>query len=263
MADTQRTEAAILALLADNSTGDISPQDMRDAIVSMKKMMFNLEMMLGANSELSIGHDGTDGKIDTSLVAPSDLHIDTGTAKTLVLDQPVYDDLPPMPIVNTQLGGSAPSLDTFIGDIKQYTFGVGNFVFGASELTHKYKEGTDLDIHVHWTNNGVDGSDRGVKWQVTYSVSNADGVAPFASAFPAQIVVSAETTVPALTPDRSHILGDLGTISGAGLKIGAYIVWKLERIAAAGTDPSGDPYALAQGFHAQMDTTGSRQEYVK
>ena len=34
MADTRRTLTAILALLADNTAGDISPQDMRDAITS-------------------------------------------------------------------------------------------------------------------------------------------------------------------------------------------------------------------------------------
>lgn len=36
MADTQRTFAQILALLADNSSGDISPQDIRDALVSIR-----------------------------------------------------------------------------------------------------------------------------------------------------------------------------------------------------------------------------------
>lgn len=35
MADTQRDTASILALLADNTGGDISPQDLRDAIVSI------------------------------------------------------------------------------------------------------------------------------------------------------------------------------------------------------------------------------------
>jgi hypothetical protein len=35
MADTQRTQAALLALLADNITGDISPQDIRDFLVSV------------------------------------------------------------------------------------------------------------------------------------------------------------------------------------------------------------------------------------
>lgn len=35
MADTIRTKAEILALLADNTNQDISPQDLRDAIVSL------------------------------------------------------------------------------------------------------------------------------------------------------------------------------------------------------------------------------------
>ena len=35
MSDTIRTRAQILALLADNENGDISPQDLRDAIISM------------------------------------------------------------------------------------------------------------------------------------------------------------------------------------------------------------------------------------
>ena len=36
MADTKRTQTAILALLADNVTGDISEQDLRDTVVSSR-----------------------------------------------------------------------------------------------------------------------------------------------------------------------------------------------------------------------------------
>jgi hypothetical protein len=35
MADTIRARSALLALLADNTTGDISPQDIRDTVVSI------------------------------------------------------------------------------------------------------------------------------------------------------------------------------------------------------------------------------------
>lgn len=35
MADTQRTRAQLLTLLADNATGEISPQDLRDMLVSL------------------------------------------------------------------------------------------------------------------------------------------------------------------------------------------------------------------------------------
>jgi len=40
MADTQRTRAQILALAADNVTGNISPQDLRDIIVTIMESEF-------------------------------------------------------------------------------------------------------------------------------------------------------------------------------------------------------------------------------
>ena len=40
MADVQRTRAAILALFADNVTGQISPQDLRDFVVTLMEIEF-------------------------------------------------------------------------------------------------------------------------------------------------------------------------------------------------------------------------------
>lgn len=40
MADTQRTRAQLLTLLADNTTGDISEQDIRDALVTIMEGEF-------------------------------------------------------------------------------------------------------------------------------------------------------------------------------------------------------------------------------
>lgn len=40
MADTQRTRAAILSLFADNVTGQISPQDLRDFVVTVMESEF-------------------------------------------------------------------------------------------------------------------------------------------------------------------------------------------------------------------------------
>lgn len=40
MADTQRTRAAILALMADNTTGQISAQDLRDFVVTIMELEF-------------------------------------------------------------------------------------------------------------------------------------------------------------------------------------------------------------------------------
>jgi hypothetical protein len=173
-----------------------------------------------------------------------------------------FDDLPPVPIIAARLGATAPTLATFIGNIQQYTFdNTNDFVIGASEITHQYTEGTDLDIHVHWATNGSDGTDRTVKWQVEYSVANID--TSFTYNYSSSTTVSLETIIPADTTSKSSFISDLGTISGTNLKIGAYIVFRFERIASSGTEPSNDPFALAVGFHMNQNTIGSRQEYVK
>jgi len=174
-----------------------------------------------------------------------------------------YDDLPPVPILISRLGATAPTLATFKGNVQAYRFGVNDYVEGATEVTHKYKQGADIDIHIHWATNGSEGSEKAVKWQLEYTVSNADGSAPFTSAFGNTVTVSAETAIPASTADRSHIITPLGTITGTNIIIGAYMVWRLTRIAAAGTAPAAGPFAVALGFHVEQDTTGSRTTYTK
>jgi len=169
----------------------------------------------------------------------------------------IFDDLPPTPILISRLGTTAPTLATFIGNVEQYTFGVSDYVEGATELTHKYKEGSDIDIHIHWATNGLEGVDKAVKWQLEYTIANLD------AAFGAASTVSAEETILANTADRTHYLTDIGTITGTSVTIGAYIVWRLTRIAASGTAPAANPFGTAVGFHVEMDTIGSRTEDAK
>lgn len=54
MADTQRTRAAILALLADNATGDISAQDLRDTVVSALPDYGELYVSASAATTISV-----------------------------------------------------------------------------------------------------------------------------------------------------------------------------------------------------------------
>jgi hypothetical protein len=175
----------------------------------------------------------------------------------------VWDDLPPIPIINSRTGSTAPDLAIFIGTIQQFTFQVNDFVYGAYELVHGYKTGSEIDIHIHWAMNGTYVTDRAVKWQVEYSVVNLKAAAPFNNPFPATTTVSAEQVIPANSSDRCHVITEIGHIPGGSIAMGAYIVWKLTRIAAAGTAPSAEPFALAIGFHVEMDTVGSRSELVK
>ena len=152
---------------------------------------------------------------------------------------------------------NAPTWSTFKNNLSEYTFAVNDFIdCGAQEIPHSYKSGSDMDIHVHWSNNGVDGTDRAVKWEIEYTIANY--TTPTPTAFPTTTVVSAETTIPAGTTSISHFKTFVGTISGTGLTYGASIKLRLRRIASAGTAPASDPFALQVGIHVEEDTIGSR-----
>lgn len=219
----------------------------------------------GTGDDMTIWYDGTDGNIKTSDVAASDLVVTCGAGKTIELANTVYDDLPPVPILSAKLGSTAPTLATFVTPTEQYTFDATNdYVIGSTEVTHKYKEGTDISAHIHWATNGVDAGDTGVKWQLDYTIANSDEAAPFSSAFGASVTLTIDTLIPGGTADRSHILSVFSPIiTGTSVKIGAYIVWKLSRIASATAAPAADPFGLAVGFHVQMDTIGSRTVSTK
>ena len=55
MADTIRTKAACLALLPDNTAGDISPQDLRDTVVSLFGVYGCLYTKDGSTAQTGVG----------------------------------------------------------------------------------------------------------------------------------------------------------------------------------------------------------------
>jgi hypothetical protein len=166
-----------------------------------------------------------------------------------------WDDLPPVPITAAKLGSSAPTIATFKTDIEQYTFDATNdYVIGATEVTHTFAEGVDIVPHVHWATNGNEVGAHTVQFQLKWSVC-----IPGAAAAAQATAVTGDLTIPGGTADRTNYISDFTTnVSGAGIVIGTYIVWRFERIAAgAGTPPAADPFVLAVGFHARQDSTGS------
>jgi hypothetical protein len=174
----------------------------------------------------------------------------------------VYNDLPPNSILHSRLAATNnPTLATFVGNIEQYTFAVGNYIYDNFEIIHDYKEGSNLDIHIHWTSNGVDAADRYVKWEFEYSIANRNGDSP--NSFATATVVSTEFLIPANTPTRTHYSVPIGTIDGTNLKIGAVLTYRLRRIASTGTAPSNNPFGLQVGMHMNVDTCGSRSVTTK
>ena len=150
-----------------------------------------------------------------------------------------------------------PTWSAFVGNLNAFVFQLNDYLEFSSELLHGYQEGSDLEMHIHWVTNGTDIDNRAVKWEIEYSFANRDA-AGFGDVFPATTVVSAEQVIPADTPNLSHAFKAITTVTGTGFEIGRALKGRVRRIAAAGTDPSSDPFGLAIGIHYRVDTLGSR-----
>lgn len=115
MTDTVRTVAALQALLADNSTGAISPQDLRDMLVSL------------ASPLLALYEDGW-----------KDIVFPLNTAGVPTNSAPAM----------TAFGPSG-TREELAFDLNDYCF------VGPLHINHDAKPGGLAYIHVHWSTNGT------------------------------------------------------------------------------------------------------------
>jgi len=216
-------------------------------------------LKLGAGSDMSVYYDGTDGHVKTDVVAPSDLKVTCGAAKTLELQTAVYDDLF-MPLAGAKVPAThTPSWVPYSTNLNSYTFDLDDYAdLATTEVLHGYKEGTDLELHVHLITNGANNATaRKVQYQVFFSWGDMDEV------MGAEDSLSAEADIPAFEADRTHRYLELGSVAGASYKMGSIIKVRIKRIACTGTEPDDDPFVEMVGLHFRKNTLGSRQEHVK
>lgn len=153
-------------------------------------------------------------------------------------------------------GAGNPSLVTWNGNLRGYSFAVGDaHDFDPQEFVHDGKEGSTATWHIHIVSRTNVAATRAVKYQLEYSQANRNGV------FPAPTVVSMEITIPANTTALTHIAEDIGTFT-TGLVAGQMFV-RLTRIASAGTAPADDPVIIGVHYHYEIDTVGSRAIFTK
>jgi hypothetical protein len=224
----------------------------------------NDKSLFGAGKDMSVFYDGTDGNIKTDEVAASDLKITCGANKTIELQNVVYDDLY-FEIAPKTTGAGKPTLASFSGNINQWTMAVNDITeLRPTELKHDWKEGTEIEIHVHWASNGVDGTNRGVKWEIDYTWSNGAMHATAPTAFAAKTTLSVETQIPANTPDKTYFYTSVVSFTPATGKIGAGLLMSLKRIASViDPTPANSPWVIMVGVHYQINTIGSRQIGIK
>jgi hypothetical protein len=218
--------------------------------------------MLAGRMQLPIG------LLETDTSAPKDLEIDCGSQKTVKIKQSVWDDLRIVPGAFKFAGSADPSLQNWQpggsgATFKVYKFKKNDEAFASCQMPHTYKEGTDLEFHIHWTpaNRGVAESGNKVGWKVDYTIAVVGGI------FGASATVDLSDTCSGVN-DKHELAGSV-TVSGAGLKVSHIIVLRIYRTDTgtddtwAGTTNAQSPALLEFDIHFRKDTMGSRQEFIK
>lgn len=173
------------------------------------------------------------------------------------LTQPVYDDQQ-VAVTSVKLPGvSDPTWTAYKGSyVLTFAKGADNIISFISQLTHKYKEGSDIEFHIHtaWPDSGAGDT----IWNFTHSWANVG------DDFPAETTVAAVTIASPENQDNHQLDEIAATISGTGKKISSVILCSLQREGTAVADDYDDvTYLVSLDFHIQINTIGSKTELTK
>lgn len=154
-------------------------------------------------------------------------------------------NVPPIIAVN---GAAYLKVRAFNGNATVHELGEG------CEILHDYKEGTDIQPHLHWA--ATTAAAGNVKWQLAYMWVDRDGV------FENETIISVTVAASGIawTEQRTNF----PAISGTGKHIGSRFQFVLFRDPADAADTYADPAAAFDfGLHYERDTLGSRQITAK
>lgn len=135
-----------------------------------------------------------------------------------------------------------------------YSATIKEDLYFSAQFPHRLKEGTDWRPHVHWSPTTVGAGN--VVWRLSWRWANVGAV------FPA--VTGSSVTAAASGTIDDHLADSFPTISAPGSKISAMLVGRIARLGNDAADTYGGEAVLHElDFHYQLDTPGSRSEFVK
>jgi hypothetical protein len=127
-------------------------------------------------------------------------------------------------------------------------------VCDSNELPHGWKEGTEISWHIHLITNGTNADNRFVKWELIWAIADASE-----QLVEQTTITTADYTIPANTPTKTHLIVPIGAVTLTNYRIGAHMYPRLKRVASTGTAPSANPWVTMLQAHIQLDTLGSTQ----
>lgn len=226
------------------------------------------KVIFGAGADVEMYYDGTDMKIVTDIVAASDFVVDCGTAKTLELAEPVWEDIRIASGMFDLPGAADPAIVAYVpsgagGTTYLWEFSKNDIISFTVQIPHAYKEASDVKVHIHWTPGPRGNEENGatVGWKISYSWANIDGT--FGAMATADLSDACDGT------DHKHQMTPDVSISGAGKTISSILLCTLTRTDTgaddtwAGTAAGELPMLIEVDIHFSQDTVGSRTSAAK
>lgn len=174
-----------------------------------------------------------------------------------------FDDLQ-IPGVSTVNKENPPTLASFTGNNLLYAFSDANAsqeeqVYFTVQIPHGWKEGSTIYPHVHFSATTAGGGNS-VTWGLEYTWTNVNAV--FSSTTSTVTAIDTVSTTP-----LTHQIAGFGGITpnpGTQDKISSILVCRLFRNSSASSDTfTGNVFLIAFDVHYEVNTTGSRTEWVK
>lgn len=192
-------------------------------------------------------------KIDAC--AGSDLTIGSDANKTLLLEQPVFDELC-TPMAQVKDPGTGVTWASYKGSkLPAFSDTAVNAIYFAAEMPHTYVEGSDVEVHIHiaYPDNGAGDS----VWYFTCSWANVDDTFPAPTMSPQVVVASPATT-------DYHQQAQVLILDGTGKEISSALLCMIQRTGTHGSDTYANViYLVSCDLTYQVDTMGSRNQFVK
>lgn len=190
-------------------------------------------------------------------------------------DAVVWDDMR-FPAVSFGLGASNdPNFSQFLDDgggshgVFLYFFdpNTEEELFGVAQLSHSYKLGTDLHPHVHFIIPTTGAAGQFVQWGLEYTVADINGTFGNTSIIytDASSAATATNSGDGTLTANKHYYAVFPAIDMSGItSLCSMICFRIFRDAGDGNDDyPNDAGLLEFDFHYQIDTVGSRQEFIK
>jgi hypothetical protein len=170
----------------------------------------------------------------------------------------VWDDIPAT-LFSKGLGSSTPASATYINDGLgsvglQYenSFFENNknqHLWHRSDLTHKWKEGTDFKFHLHVACMLTETISRTLHFHGECLVQSIDETAIASSSFSNTFSIGIPTI-------RKHLFLDFATFSGSGKGTGSIIMWRISRDGNLDSF-GGDVFLMASSVHCRQNKLGT------